>query len=185
MESEISDKQARLILAAHEAVEKLSRTHQALTMLTKLENEEYIATDSIDISAILQQNLCVFQELFEMKGIFLEKKLEANVAVRLNADLAAILINNLLSNAIRHNYQDGKVAVILTSEKLLIQNTGDPPVLPTEQLFQRFKKNNQSAVSIGLGLAIVKQICDLNSFEVSYVYQEGWHTITVDFSSYL
>jgi signal transduction histidine kinase len=182
METEINDKQAGLILAAHEAVEKLSKTNQALTLLTKLENQEYKATHLINLSAILDNTLCAFQELFKMKDIALEKIIAEKVEVQLNPALADILLNNLLSNAIRHNHQNGRVVVTLTAAKLLMQNTGKPPQLPTEQLFQRFKKNNQSADSIGLGLAIVKQICDLNGFRVSYQYQEGWHQLEVLFN---
>jgi signal transduction histidine kinase len=181
METEINDQQAGLILAAHDAVEKLSKTNQALTLLTKLDNQEYKSANSINLSAILDNTLGAFQELFKMKDIALEKVIAEKVEVQLNAALAEILLNNLLSNAIRHNCEHGKVTVILTAARLTLRNTGKPPQLPTEQLFQRFKKSNQSADSIGLGLAIVKQICDLNAFRVSYHYQEGWHQLEVVF----
>jgi signal transduction histidine kinase len=181
METEISDRQAGLILAAHQAVEKLSRTNQALTLLTKLENQEYKSTDLINLSALLDNTLCAFQELFKMKGLALEKDIAEKVEVQLNPALADILLNNLLSNAIRHNHPQGRVTVTLAPGRLRIQNTGKPPQLPPRQLFQRFKKSDQSADSIGLGLAIVKQICDQNGFQVSYQYQDGWHQLEVLF----
>jgi signal transduction histidine kinase len=181
METEINDRQAGLILAAYEAVDKLSKTNQALTLLTKLENQEYKTTQLINLSAVLTTTICAFQELFNMKDLALEMEVAEKVEVPLNPALADILLNNLLSNAIRHNHLKGRVVVKLTAEKLAIQNTGKPPQLPPEQLFQRFKKNNQSADSIGLGLAIVKQICELNGFQVSYQYQAGWHHLEVLF----
>lgn len=182
METQISDQQAGLILAAHQAVEKLAKTNQALTLLTKLENQEYKATCSINLSPILHHTLCAFQELLKLKDIALEQEIAEKAAVPLNAALADILLNNLISNAIRHNHQHGRVVVSLTAAKLLIQNTGKPAQLPAEQLFQRFKKGNQSADSIGLGLAIVKQICDLNGFVVSYRYWQEWHELEVLFN---
>ena len=181
METEINDQQAGLILAAHDAVERLSKTNQALTLLTKLENQEYRSTSLINLSAVLDTALCAFQELFKMKDIALEKVIAEKIEVQLNPALADILLNNLISNAIRHNHQHGRVVVTLAAATLIIQNTGKPPHLPTGQLFQRFKKDNQSADSIGLGLAIVKQICDLNGFRVSYQYQDGWHKLEVLF----
>jgi signal transduction histidine kinase len=182
METEISDRQASLILAAHEAVERLSKTNQALTLLTRLGNQEYKSTSLINLSTLLHHALRAYHELFQMKAIGLETEVEEEVEVRLNAALADILLHNLISNAIRHNNQDGRVKVTLTSAGLLIQNTGKTPQLQTEKLFQRFKKDNQSADSVGLGLAIVKQVCDLNGFEVSYQYQEGWHKLEVLFN---
>jgi signal transduction histidine kinase len=181
METEINDQQAGLILAAHDAVEKLAKTNQALTLLTKLENQEYKSTNLINLSTILNNTLYAFQELFKMKDIALEKIIAEKVEVQLNPALADILLNNLISNAIRHNHQHGRVVVTLSGAMLIIHNTGKLPHLPTEQLFQRFKKDNQSADSIGLGLAIVKQICELNGFQVSYQYQEGWHQLEVLF----
>lgn len=181
METEISDRQASLILAAHEAVERLSKTNQALTLLTRMENQEYKPTGPINLSTLLHHALRACHELLLMKAIGLETEIEEEVEVRLNAALADILLHNLISNAIRHNNQDGRIKVILTSSRLLVQNTGNAPQLQPEELFQRFKKDNQSADSIGLGLAIVKQICDLNGFGVSYRHREGWHRLEVLF----
>jgi signal transduction histidine kinase len=163
-------------------VEKLAKTNQALTLLTKLENQEYRATRRIDLSAMLNHTLEAFQELFEMKRLVLEKRIKDNVQVRFHPELAPILLNNLLSNAIRHNQPEGNVSVTLTARALLVENTGKPPQIPTESLFERFKKSNQSDDSIGLGLAIVKQICELNELAVGYHYDNGWHRLEVRFA---
>ena len=182
MESEISEKQAGLILAAHNAVEKLSKTSQALSLLTRLENQEYRATEPVDLSTLLHHALDAFHELFVMKGLTLEKQIAGPVPVRLNPGLADILLNNLLGNAIRHNHPDGCVSVTLTAAAFRIRNTGAPPPVPTETLFERFRKSNQSSDSSGLGLAIVKQICTLNGWDVRYGYHQGWHQLEVRFA---
>ncbi|HEV7346914.1 HAMP domain-containing sensor histidine kinase [Telluribacter sp.] len=181
MDSPITDQQALLVQAALDSIEKLSKTNEALTLLTRLDNREYQTTESIDISRHLSNGIFRLQELFELKGLLLEYDLADNVRVWLHPILADILLNNLLSNAIRHNVPDGKVSITLTETSLVIQNTGLPPQIATEQLFQRFKKSNPSQNSTGLGLAIVKQICDLNDFDVSYLYSQGWHRIEVVF----
>ncbi len=144
MESEITAKQAGLILAAHEAVEKLSKTNQALALLTKLENGEYTSTHSINLSAIIQSALSAFQELFEMKDLTVEKTLEENVQVGLNAALADIFLNNLLSNAIRHNHQNGRIVIVLTSAKLLLHNLG----------LRSFCNTSKACLPIGIGYSL-------------------------------
>jgi signal transduction histidine kinase len=181
MESNIRDEQADLIMAVHNSVEKLSKINQSLILLAKLENREYAALQPVNFSQLTHQAISSLSELIEMKSISLQKEIMENVQVRLNPVLADILLSNLLSNAIRHNYTSGSIHVMLNASKFVIRNTGNPPEVPIGQLFQRFKKNNQSTESVGLGLAIVKQICDINHFNIQYTYANNLHTIQINF----
>ena len=181
MDSPITDQQSQLILSAHNSVEKLSKINRSLTLLTKLEHSAYQTKQSVDLSKLVQENLELFEELIQIKSITLKTEVAEDVRVTINPAMADILLTNLLNNAIRHNREGGAMGVRLSSARLLIENTGLPPQVPTEQLFQRFKKSNQSSDSIGLGLAIVQQICDLNHFDIQYRYEEPWHRLVVDF----
>jgi signal transduction histidine kinase len=131
-----------------------------LILLTKLENQEYESIEEINFSQLVNETLEGFEELLEMKSITLQKQIEPHISLRLHPVLASILLNNLFSNAIRHNICNGTISVTLTPKKLYIENTGKAPSMPTEELFRRFKKENPD--SIGLGLSIVKQICELH-----------------------
>jgi signal transduction histidine kinase len=75
----------------------------------------------------------------------------------------------------------GFIRVDLSKEGLVIVNTGREPSIPTEELFERFKKGNTGSDSIGIGLAIVRQICDLSQFDVLYQYRGGLHVLAVSF----
>ncbi len=182
LESDITDEQAKLIMSAHESVERLSRTNNALALLTKLENREYQSVEPLDLSAKLENAIESVGELLEMKGLLLDRAIQPSVLVNLHADLADILLMNLLSNSIRHNFSGGKIAVALNSKMLEIRNTGPAPEVPAEQLFERFRKSNQSGESIGLGLAIVKRVCEVSHYEISYTFEDGWHILRVLFS---
>jgi signal transduction histidine kinase len=181
LESDISDEQARLISSAHEAVERLSKTNQSLTLLTKLENQEYEVVESINLSKFLHPILFSLIELIEMKSITLETDIQENVQAYIHTSLAGILVMNLFSNAIRHNHENGVIRVKLTGSSFLIRNTGPKPEIPTEQLFLRFKKSNQSDDSSGLGLSIVKRICEVSKITVTYTYTEPWHSVELIF----
>jgi two-component system OmpR family sensor kinase len=181
MESDIQGNQAALISEIYNEVEKLSRINSSLILLAKLENNEYTAKQPVDISLLCQDSLEVFTELIEMKSITVEQDIQKNIYTELHPNLADILLRNLINNAIRHNLPNGCIKLTLSSSKLLIRNMGKPPLVPTEQLFQRFKKGNQCSNSIGIGLAIVKQICDLNQISISYTYSDQWHQIELDF----
>lgn len=188
MESEIRDEQAVLIAETQNALERLSRIHASLTLLTKLENQEYAVTSPVCISALARAALNSFEELIQMKSLRLDTSIEEKVYVSLHPALADLLLTNLISNAIRHNAAPsdggvGWISVVLTSEGLVIANSGREPQVPVMELFQRFKKGDPGGDSIGIGLAIVRQICDLSHFTIGYQYTSGMHFVAVGWTA--
>jgi signal transduction histidine kinase len=135
----------------------------------------------MSFTQVVENNVANFQELGEMQGIVLRSDIEKEVMLKIDSSLADILVVNLLKNALQHNIEGGWVEVKLDKNQLQVKNTGLAPTASTDQLFQRFKKNNQSKGTLGLGLAIVKKICDVNQLEVNYDYQEEIHTLTIIF----
>ena len=181
MESDIRDDQAILIAEMQNALERLSRIHSSLTLLTKLENYEFDSRKPVDFSRLTRDALDSFSELIQMKSLTLRTHIADKVMVPLHAALADLLLTNLISNAIRHNIEDGEIGVNLSRSGLVVRNTGYQLKVPTEELFERFKKGNPGSDSIGIGLAIVRQICDLHDFSVIYDYAEGVHTLAISF----
>lgn len=182
-ETDNKDEQARLITAAHDAVEKLSRTGQSLTLLTKLSNQEFEATEPINLTRSVEETLGIFTDLIELKGLRLSTDIAKDVKLKFNPVLADLLLTNLLSNAIRHNTEHGAIQVKLSNPRLVIRNTGPAPDGAPEQMFKRFRKGSQSKDSVGLGLSIVKQICDISGAKVEYTFDDPWHTLTVEFTT--
>jgi two-component system OmpR family sensor kinase len=181
MESDIRDEQAVLIADMYNALEKLSRIHSSLTLLTKLDNEEYRTKEPVCFSNSTVEALVSFDELIQMKMLIPDIRIEEKVFLSMHASLADLLLNNLISNAIRHNYAGGHISLLLNKAGLVISNTGAAPGAPTSELFERFKKGNAGSDSIGIGLAIVRQICDLHGFTIVYEYAAGRHTLAIAF----
>ncbi len=181
-ETDIDANQAELIADTQNAIDKLSKINRSLALLTKLDNQEYTTSEDIKICRITKDVLAAYEDWITVRNIQVTTSLAKNVPLRIHPALAEMLLNNLLSNAIRHNVDHGSVAITLSHSKLSISNTGLPPEIPTEELFLRFKKSNQSADSIGLGLAIVKQICEVSRFSIRYEYQQGFHSIDICFN---
>lgn len=187
MESDIRDDQAVLIAETQNALERLSRIHSSLTLLTKLENQEYEVRTPVCISVLTRATLSAFDELIQMKSLQLSTKIAEKIYVSLHPALADLLLTNLVSNAIRHNAASpdgggGWILVQLTQEGLVIRNSGREPQVPVMELFERFKKGNPGGDSIGIGLAIVRQICDLSHFTIEYQYDPGMHSVAVGFT---
>jgi two-component system OmpR family sensor kinase len=181
MESDIRDDQAILIAEMHNALEKLSRIHSSLTLLTKLDNYEYETKEPVCFSNSTRETLASFEELIQMKSLTLKDHIGEEVYLPIPGALAELLLNNLVSNAIRHNQAGGSIEVTLNRTGLVIGNTGKPPGKPTAELFERFSKDNPGSDSIGIGLAIVRQICDLNNFSIVYEYIDGFHVLAISF----
>jgi len=178
----LAEKQLRLLAAMHDELERLAKINQALTLLAKLEHYEALPADLTDFSQLVPATEAAFADLAEMKGLRTTQQVVPGVRVPFDAALAQLLLNNLFSNAIRHNLPSGEIRVRLSATELLLANTGHAPTVPVEELFGRFKKGNAALDSIGIGLAIVKRIGELYGHRVGYEYAEGWHSVRVIFA---
>jgi len=95
--------------------------------------------------------------------------------------LTDILLNNLFSNAIKHNISGGKINIVLHDEKIVFNNSGLRQPLDQERIFERFIKGQKSE-GTGLGLALVKNICNLNGWNIAYHYSNSLHNFEIYFS---
>ncbi|NJL77475.1 MAG: HAMP domain-containing histidine kinase [Saprospiraceae bacterium] len=175
----LDESQSELLDASQKALTKISRLGQALSLLAKIDNQEFTAQHTIDFSTIVAHTLGIFEEIAALKGVTLETKIQTDVRVKMDATLADILVTNLVKNAIQHNTENGWIRIHLDEHQFEVTNSGEELHFPPDQLFMRFKKSNQSKGSLGLGLAIVKKICDVSQVQVQYDYADRVHKITV------
>lgn len=183
MDSELSESQLRMLTAMHDELERLAKINQALTLLAKLEHYEVPLGAFANFSQLVPATEAAFADLAEMKSLHTSQHIAPGVYVPFDETLARLLLNNLFSNAIRHNLLGGELRISLTSAALELANTGQPPLAAPNELFGRFKKGNAALDSIGIGLAIVKRISELYGHQISYTYAEGWHRLTMTFGA--
>lgn len=174
-----SDQQGELIEDIYLAVGRLSRLSHSLLLLAKIENNLIKNEELIDLKELLSQKARQFQELLQSNEISISLNLEAK-AVSMSKYLADILLNNLMSNAIRHNLKSGHIDILLSTDRLIFSNTGIAAALDDTRTFERFNKT-ASSEGMGLGLAISRQICNLYSFKLSYQYENEKHSFIINF----
>src|ERR1700748_18503 len=95
----------------HNAIDKLSRINRSLALLTKLENQEFETNEDVKFCRIAKDALLVYDDWILLKNIGVETKLESNIVLRIHTTLAEMLVTTLLSNAIRHNMDGGRMIV--------------------------------------------------------------------------
>lgn len=177
-DEQLTESQGKILQSTYNAIEKLSRLNQSLLLLAKIGNRQFEEVEVVDVKEMIGEKLLDFQEIWQSQSIELHIALE-ETSVKMNKELADILLNNLLSNATRYNCPGGTIDISLNQQQLSITNTSREPALDTAQIFHRFYKPSSGNQHNGLGLSIIKQITDASGFLPSYTYQNNRHTFTI------
>jgi signal transduction histidine kinase len=168
------------LLAIEDACLKLSKLHQSLLLLTKLENKQFVLKESICLKSILEQKIEERKELFDSKQIDLQIS-TIDFKMQLHQHLSEILISNLLNNSIRYTALGGTISILLNPQTLTISNTAISGSLDTEKVFTRFYKASESGT--GLGLSIIREICTAAGFNIEYQFKNKAHHFIIDFQA--
>ncbi|XOL41888.1 hypothetical protein KCTC32420_02274 [Aequorivita nionensis] len=177
-EHDINDKQFEQISSIQKDIQRLKHLNQRVTILTKIDNNQFVKVENVNITKLLKEKIENFKEL-EINYISLNSK--NDLIASMDIYLADILINNLISNAIKHNFEEKDISITTENKTLVISNYGQNELLHPEKLFMRFYREVNSVQSSGLGLAILKKICDLYKFDLSYNFSENQHSFTLVF----
>ncbi|MEO6455554.1 MAG: HAMP domain-containing sensor histidine kinase, partial [Ginsengibacter sp.] len=175
----LKEEQMNTVQSIYEAVNRLSKLNQSLILLTKIDNRQFSEMDKVSLGVFINKNITYYEELIAAKNIVLTKHIYGDVIVEMNETLGEILISNLITNAIKHNDDEGSIEINLNYKQLSISNTGAAPDRDPLEMFERFKKDKVTSESLGLGLSIVKKICERYHFSITYSYSDV-HTITID-----
>ncbi|WP_420151488.1 sensor histidine kinase [Spirosoma sp.] len=176
---QLTEIQTQWIETIYQASRRISRLNQGLLLLAKIENRQFSDRQRIDLADLLVQKLADMEEVLAFRQISIESKTNAMFEVQLPGALAESLVTNLVSNAIRHNYPNGRIELTSTADKLCLSNTGGELTSDPERLFERFKKESAGPDSVGLGLAIIRQICDSYGLRIAYQEAGGIHQFCI------
>jgi signal transduction histidine kinase len=175
-DANLTDEQVEAIMQANTALIRLSKLNQSLLLLAKIENHQYEATTPISLKDITIKYLQLFDEMIKDKRLTVETTYGKDFVISLHSLLADSLISNLIGNAIKYNYNGGRINISISDSEYHISNTSNLPAIEQQQLFKRFNKSkNKADASTGLGLAIVKKIADTHNLNIAYKAENGEH----------
>ncbi|TSJ41023.1 sensor histidine kinase [Mucilaginibacter corticis] len=174
-----NEKQGKLLDDLYEGVSRINRLNQSLLLLVKIENRLLQEMQRIDLKTLIEEMLIQFEEIYQDKELILRYQLHEK-EIFANSYLIEILLSNLITNAIRHNYTGGEMILELSNESFSIRNTGESRALSGDEIFTRFHKSSGSEGS-GLGLTICRQICENFDLSLTYNFDSPYHIFTVLF----
>lgn len=182
LQKEINDSETEdYIQTLYQNINKLDKLNRTLLLLTKLESKDFFPSKEINLKESIAKSIEVYSDSASQKKLRLESDLSGNKICEMNEVLIDTLFGNLISNAIKHNNENGEIIIKLDVNVLTIQNTGDEPAYDPSLNFNRFARSSKSKDSTGLGLSVVKKICDLYDVKISYTFEKPYHKITLIF----
>jgi signal transduction histidine kinase len=182
LQEPLTEAQCEALQFINAAVGKLSKVQQALLLLTKIENKQFQQTVEIDVEEELKNKLLEFEELWNVRQISFSSELHPS-RIFANKDLFDVLLNNLFSNATRHNVPNGSIHVFARSNQIEISNTGNNGALDQDKVFKRFYKSTVNGNNNGLGLSIVKEICVASGITINYSYSKKSHRFLLEWQN--
>ncbi|GAB4422423.1 MAG: hypothetical protein OHK0011_01350 [Turneriella sp.] len=133
-----------------------------------------------DITVFVRQVAEVYSLVFESYGISLQLNLESAVIAEIDPIQFEKILNNLLSNALKHNMPGGKVIITLHNQnRRAVLAISDSGLGPGEDLGRRRNRNPWAFSSHGYGLTIVRELVRLNRGTMQFTSRTGIGTTVV------
>jgi signal transduction histidine kinase len=178
-QSNYSEKQHEHLLQAYRATQRMYKLNEALILLTRIENKQFIDKNTIDLTDAIEEKLDVLADFIEAKNITIKKEYNKVIKKEVNPVLLTILLNNLFINAIKYNISDqGSIRIIIDENSFTIENSSPLEKIDKQFMFERFKKNSTSG-SLGVGLSLIKKVVDFFNWQITYSYKDGLHRFKI------
>ena len=166
----------------HKESLRLASLISDMLKLSKLENGEDIdmVHSPVDVKAVADEVALELASELKKKNITLEVK-GAGTVLADNKKIFEV-VENLCSNAIHYNVENGKITVEISEDKketkITVADTGigiEKENIPRlcERFYRVDKSRSKKTGGTGLGLAIVKHICALYNAELSIESEIG------------
>lgn len=160
----------------------LSSIYEDIYYLSKKE-KRILALEEIDMMLYLSKRASFFDELATVKNIDIELHLEDNFSININKYELERVIDNTLSNAIKHSFEDTTINIYLEKHKIRVQNSGHE-IKSNDEIFKAFHQEDNEK-GLGLGLSIIKEICEKYKITINLHTDKKYTEFSYDFSQIL
>jgi signal transduction histidine kinase len=149
--------------------ERLGRLIQDLLDLSRLEDPAHFSDQRVDLAEIIRAETARLEEPAKTGEVKLSTDAVGGIVIRGDGQQLALMVRNLIDNAIRYTPPGGRVDVHVESDEteaiLVVEDTGAGiPLQAQARVFERFFRVDQDRArdsgGTGLGLSIVKHVAE-------------------------
>lgn len=173
IEGQLSDEVMIKLSESQRTLNRMSRIIKALLLISKIENDQYIKQETVQIQSLLDEVLEEAEDRIREKGLALKCQFYEDLAFSpCNKALLFTMFMNLVNNAIKYNREGGSITISTRNNKghfqVQIEDTGiGMDKADVGSIFDRFKRlNKNTADGYGLGLPIVKTIASFHLIDI-------------------
>jgi signal transduction histidine kinase len=170
-------------------VNRLNHLVDQLLLLARFENQKQsVKIEKTYLNAIILDTISQYSSIVKSKNIQIVNQFTQDFYVKSDRYLLSIIINNVISNALKYSNEKGKISISIVDKKGVIEcSISDFGIgISSEDLqkifdqFYRSKSIEYSEIKgTGLGLSIVKKLCEILSIETKITSQENSGTTVI------
>jgi two-component system, OmpR family, sensor kinase len=179
LQEEHTEANYKKIYVCYQSVQRLSKLNERLLLLTKLDNNQFNEFTEVDFNEVVSDKIQEFKPLFKERNLDFVLDEKSKLIHSMDSLLANMVVINLLSNIAKYATPETKCEIEISAKRLKFSNSIESPI-DDQNLFERFKKGNDSSNSTGLGLSIVKRIIEVSDLEIHVSVDEGIFSIWIE-----
>ena len=171
------------LMESQKTLHRLKNIIQALLLISRIENEQYLNNEDVDIEALVLDVVEEIADRAEMKEVLISTSLQEGLVLHSsNYSLLFTMLFNVVNNAIKYNKYGGTINISsqVAGQKYTLTVTDTGTGIPAEQLpniFKRFKRTHApDRESHGLGLAIVSTVAQFHRIKLDVQSTPGQGT---------
>ncbi len=166
------------------AINMLSNSYEDLSYIITNDTIEYKHIE-INLTKFLNDRIDFFEVIAHANNKSIITNIDNNINITMNDTELERLIDNNISNAIKHSYDKSEIEIVLernNSEIVLQFISKGVKINNVSKLFNKnYTESSGAKRSLGLGLNMVKNICKENNIRYSAHSQNNTNTFTYIF----
>lgn len=180
----VSSKISSYVAQINSAINMLSNSYEDLSYIISNDKIEYKPLE-IDLTKFILERVEFFEPIADANGKTIHTDIQSDLHLYMNDIELERLIDNNLSNAIKHSDDKSEIEVLLeksNSEIILKFISIGEKIYDTSKIFNKgYTETYGAKRSLGLGLNMVKTICEKNHISYSAHSEGNTNTFTYIF----
>ncbi len=178
LENVAPEKNEEYLKSIYDETQKMNKLVTDMLQYNRISQIDKLTLEKCDLVEIVKEEAEKYKKQFELHGKTVALNIKENAIVKCHKNLIALVIDNMLSNTIKHTENGGEVKVTVKDGvegyKVSVYNSGSQ--VPSDEkdkiwsvLYKTDKSRTDRDKSSGVGLAVSAKILDLHKAQYGCV----------------